>query len=112
MPASTRLPVDRRRWTEADARVVLSALARSGQSVRAFAAEHGVDPQRVYVWRRRVAEGDRTTFREVVVRPTLASSESRFEVTLVSGICVRVPPSFDASSLTRLLEVLGKAPAC
>jgi transposase-like protein len=113
----TRSPFDRRRWTEQDARVVLAALEQSGKPVRVFAEEHGLDPQRLYVWRRRVAEGDRTTFREVIVRPSSAASArdgdgSPFEIVLASGVVVRVPPSFDVAALARLLEVLTQARAC
>jgi transposase-like protein len=115
-PVRHRHPFDSPRWTEADARSVLKELARSGQSVRQFAERHGLDPQRVYVWRRRVAGGDRTTFREVVVRaPQGGSTEaqgSALELTLASGVRIRVPPSFDAEALTRLLEVLERAHAC
>ena len=49
MPALVRSPFDRPRWTEEDARVVLAALERSGQPVRAFAEENGLDPQRLYM---------------------------------------------------------------
>ncbi|HTQ43142.1 MAG TPA: transposase [Polyangiaceae bacterium] len=100
-------PFDRPRWTEADARVVLSALARSGQSVREFAERHDLDPQRLYLWRRRVAGGDGTMFRELVV-PPVPSTDPTFEVALPSGVKVRVPPSFDTETLVRLLEVLAR----
>lgn len=63
MPPS-RPPCNRSRWTEQGARALLSALERSGQPVRAFAEEHGLDPKRLYMWRRRfaaVAEGAATT---------------------------------------------------
>ncbi|SRR5579883_42160 len=101
-----RLP----RWNEHDARRVLEALERSGQPVSAFAAEHGLDPQRVYLWRRRLgASAERTTFREVVVR---ADGSDRFEIVLTSGMTVRVPASFDDDSLERLLGVLSRAGAC
>jgi len=46
--AAIHTPFDSPRWTEADARVVLAALARSGQSVRDFAERHELDPQRLY----------------------------------------------------------------
>jgi len=100
------------RWSEEDAREVLDALERSGQPVSAFAAEHGLDPQRVYLWRRRLgasASAERTTFREVVVR---ADGSGRFEIVLTSGMTVRVPASFDDDSLERLLGVLSRAGAC
>jgi hypothetical protein len=108
-------PFDRPRWTEQDARAALAALEGSGMSVREFAAEHGLDPQRLWSWRRRVAGGDRTTFRELIVRPSAtagAGSGDAFEVVLGSGTVVRVPPSFDSAALVRLLEVLAQAQAC
>ncbi len=54
-------PFDRPRWSVDDAQEVMAALERSGQSVSVFAAEHGLDPQRVYGWRRRIgARAERT----------------------------------------------------
>jgi transposase-like protein len=98
------------RWSEEDARQVLDALERSGQPVSAFAAEHGLDPQRVYLWRRRLgASAERTTFREVVVR---AEGSDRFEIVLASGTTVRVPAGFDDDSLERLFGALSRAGAC
>ena len=109
-----RSPFNRPRWTESQAREVIATLERSGKSVTAFAADHGLDPQRVYLWRRRVARGDGTTFRELVVRPSAAVGERNgpFEVVLPSGVVVRIPASFDAVALSRLLEVLAQARAC
>jgi transposase-like protein len=112
---ATSSPFDRRRWTEQDARFVLDALERSGKPLRVFAEEHGLDPQRLYVWRRRVADGDRTTFRELIVRPSSsahAADGGPFEIVLASGVVVRVPPSFDAAALARLLDVLAQARTC
>jgi transposase-like protein len=100
------------RWTESEAREVLATLKRSGQTVAAFAAEQGLDAQRLYYWRRRVAEGDPITFRELVVRPAQSSAQhAPFEIILGSGLIVRVPPAFDADALGRLLEVV-QARAC
>jgi transposase len=108
-----RSPFNVPRWTEAQAREVIAALERSGKPVSVFAAEHGLDPQRVYQWRRRVAGGDSTMFREIVVRPSDRGSQgSSFEVVLATGEIVRVPPSFDEAALARLLDVLVRARAC
>lgn len=109
-------PFNLPRWTEREAREVIAALEGSGKSVRAFAAEHGLDPQRVYAWRRRLGGAEPTTFREVIVQPhaplTVRSEQASFEIALASGDVVRVPPSFDAATLGRLLEVLVQARAC
>ena len=40
-----------RRWREADARRVLEVVRESGQSLSAFARQHGFHPQRLYFWR-------------------------------------------------------------
>jgi transposase-like protein len=113
MPTS-RSPFDRPRWTEEDAREVIAALNRSGQPVGAFAAEHSLDPQRVYLWRRRLGGAERTTFRELVVRPSVSQEVegAPFEITLPSGAIVRVPASFDSTALARLLKVLAQADGC
>ena len=51
-----------------------------------------------------------TTFQEVIVRPAsriaVMDSEAPFELVLPSGVVVRVPTSFSAAALERLLEVL------
>src|SRR5580658_6270104 len=111
MPSpADRLPFHRPRWTEQDARDVLAALARSGKPVRVFATEHGLDPQRLYLWRRRLGGAERTTFQELMIPPLARQSvtdaeSSPFEIVLASGVVIRVPPFFDAAALQRLLEV-------
>jgi transposase-like protein len=110
MPTPSRSPFDRRRWTEQDARAALAALERSGKPVRVFAEDHGIDPQRLYAWRRRIAVGDRTTFHELIVRPSTrpaaAVRDDSFELVLPCGIVLRVPASFDDAALVRLIDVL------
>ena len=110
-------PFTLRRWTREDAREVIALLDRSGQPVSAFAAEHGIDPQRVYLWRRRLGKAEPTTFQEIVVRPSSRMVDGNrdgtpFEVALVSGLVVRVPASFDEEALARLLNVLARVAGC
>jgi hypothetical protein len=112
-----RSPFNRPRWTERDARDVLAALRRSGKPVSAFAADHGLDPQRVYLWRRRLGGAEPTTFQELIVRPAARrvvadTADNGFEIVLATGDLVRVPPSFDGTALARLLEVLAQVRAC
>ena len=103
------------RWTEREARDALAALRHSGKPVSVFAAEQGLDPQRLYSWRRRLGKAEPNTFQEVIVRRSapvaMVREDAAFEVALPSGITVRVPASFDAAALERLLEVL-QARAC
>src|SRR5271170_7120717 len=118
MPSpAARSPFNRPRWTERDAREVLAALRRSGKSVGEFAAEHGLDPQRMYLWRRRLGKAEPTIFQELIVRPAAQravpdAGGNLFEIVLASGDVVRVPPSFDAEALARLLGVLARSPSC
>jgi len=97
-PSPDRSLFDRPRWTEQDARDVLAALRRSGKPVSVFAAEHGLDPQRVYLWRRRLGGAEPTTFQELIVRPAAGravadAASNSFEIVLVSGDVVRVKPT-------------------
>jgi transposase len=113
-PKAPSSPFDRRRWTEQDARNALAALRRSGKPVSVFATEQGLDPQRLYSWRRRLGKAEPTTFQELIVRPSprisVINGDAPFEVALPSGVVVRVPASFDAAALERLLGVLqGRA---
>ena len=68
-PSSLRSVLARPRWSVEDARQVVAALHSSGKSVVEFCAEHGLDPQRVYLWRRRLSTGvdRRPSFEEIVV---------------------------------------------
>ena len=111
-------PFNRPRWTAAEAREVLAALERSAQPVSEFAAQHGLDPQRLYVWRRRLrassANAEPTTFQELTVGGSRLGRvfEPGFEIVLASGTVVRVPASFDAEAFAVLLTVLVRAGAC
>jgi transposase-like protein len=114
-PKAPSSPFARPRWTEQDARNALAALQRSGKPVSVFAAENGLDPQRLYCWRRRLGKAEPTAFQELIVGPSARISvidgDAPFEVVLSSCVVVRVPTSFDAAALERLLEVL-QARAC
>jgi transposase-like protein len=111
----------RRRWTEDDAREALAALAQSGLSLSAFAVREGLDRQRLDRWRRRFGASVAPAFEEVprqevgaaVAGDARARAEGqRFEIVLASGRVVRVPESFNASALRRLLEVVDEVGAC
>jgi len=47
--------VQKRRWTDAEARVILAALAASGQSQREFGARHELDEARLSRWNAKFA---------------------------------------------------------
>jgi transposase-like protein len=97
------------RWTEADAVAALAALKQSGLSVALFAAREGLDAQRLYVWRRKLARHsdfiELTPTTPVDVGATLRG----FEVALRSGHVVRLSEQFDAEAFRRLVAVLEEA---
>lgn len=100
-----------RRWTAQDAEAMLAAAERSGLSLRAFAATHGMDVQRLYHWRRelrRDAAVEPVRFEELLVRRggNEESAAGRVEIALRSGVVVRVGAGFDESTLRRVISIL------
>jgi hypothetical protein len=106
----------------ADAREALADLDASGLGLTAFAVDVGLDPQRLSRWRRRFGKPEAAPmFEEVVAVPapspipeSVARVEQRdcFEIVLASGRLVRVPATFDAAALGRLLAVVDGGRAC
>lgn len=47
------------RWTVDEAQVVLDRWHASGKSARAYGREHGIDPQRLCFWHRKLRKGTR-----------------------------------------------------
>jgi transposase-like protein len=110
-----------RRWTAEEAQQALVAWEKSGIGLSAFAVDKGLDPQRLTRWRRRLVATGSPTFEEILPCVAVAPLESDaapgvtrepFEVVLPSGRIVRVPESFDAGALRRLLAVVDEARAC
>ena len=97
-----------RRWTAADAASVLASARASGLSLRRFARERGLDPQRLARWRRQLDGGGlaEATCVEVAQPLVPAVRVGGFEVVLAAGRVVRVGLGFDAEELLRLLAVL------
>lgn len=90
-----------RRWTSDEARVVLTAQASSGLSIPAFAAREGLDPQRLYFWRRRVEVGSTIEAPQAFIEVRRTSERERVEIVLRSGHIVRVGESIDVGVLRR-----------
>ena len=115
MPKVRPLPSSlstRRRWTEDDARTVLAAQDASGLSVAAFAAREGLEPQRVYTWRRRLGRSAEATPAPAFIEVRRAAEREFVEVLLRCGRAVRVTESIDPSVLRRLVDALEQDPAC
>jgi hypothetical protein len=101
-----------RRWTVADARAALAALDESGLSPNAFAVVQGIDAQRLYYWRRRLAServAGQPTPEFVEIRPRRPEP---VEVVLRSGRVLRVAESIDPAALMRLVAVLEHVEPC
>ncbi len=110
-----------RRWTRKEARQALAALDESGQTLTAFAITKSLDPQRLVRWRRILSAMPAPLFEEILPSviatanaDALVAKETpgRFEIVLASGRIVRVPESFDAGALRRLLAVVEEGRAC
>lgn len=112
----------RRRWRVPEARAALDALAASGLSVSAFAAQEGLDEERLYRWRRRFARERKAETGAVTPpvtppiielraatrpRPRQAEPE-RVEIVLGSGVVLRVAETIDPARLARLVAALGR----
>ena len=108
-------------------RRTLRQMRRSGLSVRAFCAEHGLAEASFYAWRRIIAERDREGSRVpdghsdaavddapvfVPLRVIDVSTQVAFEVVLERGRVVRVLRGFDADTLRQLLAVLEEDRPC
>lgn len=118
----------RRRWTAKDATLVLAEARRSTLTLRAFAARHAIDPQRLDRWERSLRVPSSSgpiaasappvvAFTEVAVADARIlerepSRDERFEVVLPAGAIVRLGSSFDDAGLRRLLRVLAEDGAC
>jgi transposase-like protein len=108
--------VGRSRWSEADARTVLDALAASGSSVSSFAARYGIQAQRINMWRRNLAakrETAATEFVEVDPRGIGAVRDAtRYELLLADGDALRVEGVVDIDTVRALIELLRASRPC
>ena len=138
MPKSARSPIpspktQRRRRPQnlrpAEARRLLAAFERSGLTLAAFEHRHNLSPNRLGWWRKRLgdapaAPGARPAAAAVTFLPVRVAVPTRatpppvptpapsIELVLPDGAVLRVPPSFDAAALSRLLDVLREARTC
>ncbi len=115
---------------------LLVAHERSGLSLAEFERRHDLSPNRLSWWRKRLgllaaptATATATTGRRapaavtflpvrvevptpVAPAPPTPAPAPPIELVLPDGVVLRVPPSFDAAALTRILDVLCGTRAC
>ncbi len=100
----------RRRWTAADARAALAALATSGLTLSAFARRDGLHVERLRRWRLRLAATERGQV--AVAPPEVIELRPRrpepVEIVLLSGRVLRVSETIDVSVLPRLVAALER----
>lgn len=106
----------RAQWSEHEARAVIAAWRRSGQSVERFATSKGIVPQRIYWWRKKLEQPAKETapssalaLLPVKVTESTPPSRGRGEpimVMLRSGHVIKVGRGFDEDALARAITVL------
>jgi hypothetical protein len=105
----------RSQWSEHEARGVLSAWRKSGQSLERFAKDRGLVPQRLRRWRSKL-EGKTTSLVRsesplalLRVQVTESAQPKRGEpvaVYLRSGHIVKIGRGFDEEAFARVVAVL------
>lgn len=91
------------RWTEADAAEIVATWRASNQNCQALAEAHGLDPQRLSRWAKRLAS---PTFTEVFVvdPPTRSSTPLIIELGQARVI---IEHDVDDEHLARVLRIVG-----
>ena len=80
-------------WTAAQAGEVLDRIELSGLSISRFALKHGLGVERLYRWKRRLAQerrvpGASPLFAEVTIRPSAVAAT--IEIELSGGVFLRI----------------------
>ncbi len=104
-------------WQEDDARVLVGALAESGDSLTGFAFRHGFDPKRLSRWRARLTRKDSETVEFHPVQLTMSelgrgSERGSIAIELSSGRRVHVGRGFDAEDLRLVVAILEDVAEC
>jgi hypothetical protein len=103
-----------KRWTQEQGEWVVSEWRRSGQSVQRFAAQHALDPQRVYLWRKRSKSQPKATNTarpeviEVNLGRTELPGERRMDIELGNGRRLSVAERIDLEVLERVVTALER----
>jgi transposase-like protein len=108
--------VQKRRWSAAEAELVIRASQECGRPLSDFAQEHGLQRARIWRWssRLRKRRGQSALFHPVriVERRPANLSPAAIEVVLLDGRRVRLAQDFAAADFARALAVLEGAVSC
>lgn len=99
----------RRRWTAAEGRAALDALAKSGFSIPAFADREKLDEQRLRFWRKRLGAAKKRMRRRPAFLEVRPREPERVEIVLRSGRTLRAATSIGRDALAMLVDVLDGA---
>lgn len=102
-----------RRWTAEQAGALLAKIARRGVSVKQFAAEQGIGVERLYRWKKRLAQrthpavrSSEPRFSEVRIRPSVLPAA--IEIELSGGVHLRVTGD---NRVDDVVAILSRVPA-
>ena len=102
----------RRRYSQAEKRTILQAVAEAGATVSEVSRQYGVGRSLIHNWRRQEAVamlGATVRFAPVAVAPEKpAPGSGTIEIELDGGVRVRVDGSVDEAALRRVLRALGR----
>ena len=96
-------------WTEDEARTVLAELAKSGESLAAFARTRGLPAQRLRYWKKRIGAAKSVPAFLPVSWPAAAPTASgapMMEI-VTGGITLRVREDLDVEHLARIVTALA-----
>ena len=99
-------------WTPDEARRVLAACERSGQSTSSFAARYGLKGQRIVWWRARLAANPSVTLVPAIIREVASVAARAPAVSVIIGAKVRVevvdPASVSPAWCAALVDELAR----
>lgn len=89
---------------------MLAAFEKSGLSVEEFAHERGFVPQRIYYWRKRIADVDaqRPQLLPVNIRSELPRRGEPVTLLLRSGHMMKLANGFDEEAFLRVIALLER----
>lgn len=100
-------------WHERDARAVVDAWRRSGETLSGFCRTHGLSPQRLSRWAARLDRDPAVRFHPVRLTDAGAgAARAILEIQLPGGAMVRLPAGFALDDLRRILSAFESASGC
>jgi hypothetical protein len=98
-------------WSEVEARGVLEAWRRSGLPLERYARQRGLVPQRLYWWKRKLADKKESrALAALALLPVRVTSEPRrgepVTVLLRTGHMLKVSHGFDEDAFARVVALL------